>query len=207
MSTTTSSGIDNTPIYFNFHISGASDALDVSGEVINGVYTETAALDNITWIVTKQTAVDITTETATFTHNISNSEGFSATQVATAYPYTLAAFDMNVFDGLNPTSVYQGDFGNFTQTWYEPTEVEMQTSIFTTIWEGAVSQLTIVGTMTTMDGGLLEGVNVSVYFDSNDNPIAMEGNATRDGETFVFDTSMLLPVPADDSGNTTITIL
>jgi len=174
---------DYTPKLFNFYLSGISDAIENgTAGTVNGLWTETAIIDGVTWTVTHEGAVQSVAGTATDTHVITSSDGFSATGVELVNNYTRTTLDTwedwDAFDNNIDSDTWTGDFGNFVVTFSDGANGE---------WTD-----TYTGTMTTVSGDLLENVNIVLTGEDNaDFPSSLDGTATLNGETVTFDSSML----------------
>ena len=175
--------VDYTPTIFNYWLSGISDAIENGTETtVNGLWAQTAVIDGVTWTVTHEGAVQSAAGTATDTHVITSSDGFSATGVELVNNYTRTTLDTwedwDAFDNNIDSDTWTGDFGNFVVTFSDGANGE---------WTD-----TYTGTMTTVSGDLLENVNIVLTGEDNaDFPSSLDGTATLNGETVTFDSSML----------------
>ena len=172
--------VDYTPALFNYYLSGIDDAIEYGTETsVDGVYAQTTVIDGVTWTKTHESAVQADAGTATDTHVITSSDGFSATGVELVNYSGPNPVDWDIFDDSEWVSeTWTGDFGDFVVAFSDGANGEYID--------------TFTGTMATVSGDLLENVNIVLTFEGDsDFPSALEGTATLNGEVVTFDSSLL----------------
>ena len=185
---TTNTIADNesdTPLILEF-LTSFDDALAASSTTVDGILTETVTDTNgVIWTQTFEYAIQTIAGTATETEIVTNSNGFSATIVGTVdYSGTLADLQSsNMFDSGDSVWIGTGSFGNFSVSVTNGFESEHWT-----------------GQLVTVDGGLLESVNLQVYYDSQNIAIG-NGSAVRDGQTITFNDFAFYDLPVLELGD------